>query len=90
MKHFLPGPDDKADMSVSAKLTKQLQSKFKDFCTGIGCFEGTFSLQVKADSKPYQAPPRYVAYLLQKPFAGELEKFQQLDMIAPIVTDKDS
>ena len=43
---------------------------------GIGCFEGTFSLQLKPDSKPYQAPLRCVAYPLQKPFQDESERLQ--------------
>ena len=40
---------------------------------GIGCFEGTFSLQLKLDSKPYHVPPRCIAYALQKPFQEELQ-----------------
>ena len=28
------------------------------------CFDGLFSVQVKADSKPYEVSPRYVAYAL--------------------------
>ena len=38
---------------------------FDDVFNGIGCFEGTFSLQLKPYSKPYQAPLRHVAYPLQ-------------------------
>ena len=40
-----------------------------------------FSLQVKPDSKPYQAPQRQVASVLQKPFKEELERLQQQDPI---------
>ena len=54
----------------------------------IGCFEGTFSLQFKPDSKPYQVPPRHVAYALQKPFKEELEHLQELDIIAPLEVDE--
>ena len=43
---------------------------------GIGCLEGTFSLQPKPDSKPYQVPLRCVAYVLEKPFKEELEWLQ--------------
>ena len=39
----------------------------------VGCFDGTFSLQVKPDSKQYQAPPSCAGYALQKPFREELE-----------------
>ena len=31
--------------------------------TGIGCFDSSFSLQVKIDSKPYQVSSRYMAYM---------------------------
>ena len=55
---------------------------------GIGCFKGTFSLQLKPDSKPYQAPLRHVAYVLQKPFKEELNHLQKLDIIAPLGIDK--
>ena len=51
---------------------------------GIGCFKGTFSLQLKPDSKPYQAPPRHMAYALQKPFKEELNCLQELDIIASL------
>ena len=50
----------------STEITKQLQKEFEDVFTGIGCFDGTFSLQVKPDSKPYQAAPQFIAYALQK------------------------
>ena len=42
-----------------------------------------FSVQVKPDHKPYQVPPRCVAYALQKPFKEELEWLQQHDIITP-------
>ena len=46
---------------------------FDNVFNDTGCFEGTFLLQLKPDSKPYQAPPRHIAYVLQKPFKDELE-----------------
>ena len=55
---------------------------------GIGCFEGTFSKQLKPDHKPYQAPPRCVAYALQKAFNEELERLQKLDIIVLIGVDE--
>ena len=48
----------------------------KDVFMGIRCFNGIFSLQTKLDSMPYKAPPRHVAYALQKPFKEELELLQ--------------
>ena len=47
-----------------------------------------FPLQLKPDSKPYQAPPRHVAYALQKSFKEELEHMQKMDIIAPLGVDK--
>ena len=56
--NFLQSPGEKADSRVSAMITKQLLSDFKNIFTGTGYSEGIFSLQMKADSKPYQALPR--------------------------------
>ena len=52
------------------------------------CFEGTFSLHLKLDSKLYQAPPRCVVYVLQKPFKEELECLQKMDIITPLRVDE--
>ena len=54
-------------------MTQKIHNTFSNVFNGTGCFEGTFSLQLKPDSKPYQAPPRHVAYALQKLFKEELE-----------------
>ena len=65
-----------------------IHDKFEDVFNGIGCLEGTFSLQLKPDSRPIQAPPRCVAYALQKPFKEELEQLQKMDIITPLGVDK--
>ena len=62
INYFLPSPNQVNDKRVSMEVTQQLQRDFKDVATGIGCFDGMFSLHVKSDSKPFQAPPRHVAY----------------------------
>ena len=49
----------------------------------IGCFKGTFSLQLKLDSKPYQAPPGHVA-----PFQKEVQRLQELDIITLLGVDE--
>ena len=49
--YFIPGPTQDNDKRVSAEITEQQQRDFKDVFTVIGCFDGTFSLQVKPDSK---------------------------------------
>ena len=69
-------------------MTKRIHEKFGDMFNGIGCFKGTFSLQLKPNSKPYQVPPRCMAYALQKLFKKELEHLQELDIIAPLGVDK--
>ena len=55
------------DRRASAKIRGWLQKDFEDVFSGIGYFDGIFSLQVKPDSKAYQALPRCVAFALQKP-----------------------
>ena len=69
-------------------MTQRIHEKFGNMFNSIGCFEGTFSLQLKLDSKPYQVPPRHIAYALQKLFKEELEHLQKLDIIAPLGVDK--
>ena len=66
----------------------KIHNTFGDVFNGIGCFKGTFSLQLKPDSKLYQAPPRCVAYALQKLFKEELECLQRMDIITPLGVDE--
>ena len=68
-------------------MAQKIHDTFGNAFNGIGCFEGTFSLQLKPDSKPYQVPPRCMAYVLQKPFKEELEQLQGMDIIAPLGVD---
>ena len=42
-----------ADMRASVVKTKAVHNEFKDVFMGNGCFQGTFSLQVKDDTKQY-------------------------------------
>ena len=49
----------------------------------IGCFKGTFSSQLKPDSKPHQVPPRCMVYALQNLFKEDLEHLQGMDIITP-------
>ena len=69
--------DIDADENKSKAMTWRIHKEYGKVFNGIGCFEGTFSLQLKLDSKPYQAPPRYIAYVLQKPFQEELQQLQE-------------
>ena len=86
--YFFSSSDVDADKRNSSKLMQEIQNTYGDVFNGIGCFEGTFSLQLKPDSKPYQVPPRHVAYALQKPFKEELECLQKMDIIAPLGVDE--
>ena len=58
---------------MQAEYQQKLHSDFSDIFTVIGCFEGTFKLQVRQGSHQYQAPPRKVAYPLQE----ELDRLQK-------------
>ena len=69
-------------------MTQIIHNTYGDVFNGIGCFEGTFSLQLKPDSKPYQVPPRHMAYALQKPFKEELEWLQEQIIIIPLGVDE--
>ena len=69
-------------------MTQRIHEEYDKVFNGIGCFKGTFSLQLKPDSKPYQAPPRHVAYVLQKPFQEELQQLQELDIIMLLRVEK--
>ena len=69
-------------------MTQRIHEKFGNMFNGIRCFKGTYCLWVKPDSKPYQAPLRCIAYVLQKPFKEELEHLQELDIIAHLGVDE--
>ena len=69
-------------------MTQRIHEEYGKVFNGIGCFEGRFSLQLKLDSKPYQVPPRHVAYVLQKLFQEELQQLQELDIIILLGVDK--
>ena len=56
-KYFLSCPNIETDKRKGAELTQQINTEFDNVFNAIGCFEGTFSLQLKPDSRPYQAPP---------------------------------
>ena len=77
-----------ADKGSSIAMMQRIHTRFGDIFNGIGCFEGTFSLQLKPDNKPCQTPPRHVAYALQEPFKEELRCLQEMDIIMPLGVDE--
>ena len=89
-EYFLSGLNYDSNKKRSAETTQQLHKEFEDVFNGIGCFDGIFSLKLKLDSKPYQAPLRWMAYALQKPFEEELERLQKQDRLAPLGIDETS
>ena len=74
--YFLSSPNMEVDKRKSIELSQIIHNVFHNVFNGIGCFGGTFSLQLKPGSKPYQVPPRHVAYILQKPFKDELDQLK--------------
>ena len=88
INYFYSSKDEVTDKRKSSIMTQKIHDTFGNMFNSIVCFEGTFSLQLRPDSKPYQAPPRCIAYALQKPLWEELEHLQKLDIIAPLGVDK--
>ena len=90
IEYFLSGLSYGSKKKRSTETTQQLHKDFEDVFNGIGCFGGTFSLWLKLDSKAHKAPPRHMAYALQKSFKDELERVQKQDIIAPLGVDETS
>ena len=88
INYFFSSSNIMADKRQSLRMTQGIHNRFGNIFNGIGCFEGMFSLQLKPNSKPYQAPPRCVAYALQKPFNEELECLQKMDLLTPLGVDE--
>ena len=84
INYFYSSKNTEADKKQSNDMTQKMHNTYGNIFNGIECFKGTFSLQLKPDSKPHQVPPRHVAYALQKPFKKELKWLQELDIIAPL------
>ena len=47
IEYFLSGLSYDSDKKRNAETTEQLYKHFEDVFNGIGCFDGTFSLQLK-------------------------------------------
>ena len=62
INYFFSSDNVDADKRKSSAMMQKIHDTFGNIFNGIGCFKGTFSLQLKPDSKPYQVPPRHVAY----------------------------
>ena len=64
--YFFTGPGTEANRVASAETTLNMHDNFSDIFPWIGCFKGTFTIQVKDDVKPYQVLPSHVANALQQ------------------------
>ena len=65
MPDYLYSSDNKeANKRLSETITNRIHNEFNDQFSSIGCFEGTFSLQIQEGSHQYQASPRSMAYAL--------------------------
>ena len=85
--YFSSSDNVDADKRKCSAMMQKMHDTFANVFNGTGCFEDTFSLQLKPDSKPYHVPPRCVVYMLQKPFKEELEHLQKMDIITPLGVD---
>ena len=88
INYFFSSSNVDADKRKSSELMQKIHNTFRGVINGIGCFKGTFSLQLKPNSKPYQVSPRHVAYALQKLFKEELDHLQRMDIITPLGVDE--
>ena len=61
------------DKRKSSDMMQKIHDTFGDVFNGIGCFEGTFSLQL---------------FALQQPFKEELKHLQKMDIITPLGVDE--
>ena len=75
---------------MSETITNRIHIEYNNLFFGIGCFQGTFSLQVTEGSHPYQVPRKRVAYTVQKPLKEEPEWLQKQQVIVPLGLDETS
>ena len=88
--HFNSSNNKEADKRVNEAITNRIHNEFYSLFSGTTCLEGTFFMQVKDGSCPYQAPPRRVAYALQKPLKEELKWIQKKQIIVQLCVDETS
>ena len=86
--YFRSSTDKEAEKKESHLIIQNIHSKFSDVFTGIGCFKGTFKLQVRGGSHTYQASPRRAAYVLQESLMEELKWLEKQQVIVPLDVDE--
>ena len=75
---------------VHSKDTQKMIKKYPNVFAGIGKMDKTVKTNPWDGAVPYQAGPRRVAYALQKPLHGELNRLVKLKIIAPLQPDEKS
>ena len=86
MKHvrFFSSTNRVTDKRASEVLTNKIHNEFSDVFSGIGCIEGSFTLQGKEISQQYHVPSRRVAYTLQEALKEELGRLQRQQVIVSL------
>ena len=56
INYFYSSNNTVADKGKRSAMTQRIHETFGNIFNGSGCFKGTFSLQLKPDSKQYQVP----------------------------------
>ena len=54
--YFIAGPGKETDEAARAKVTKEMPTYYNDVL-GIGCFKGTFSLQINEGANHIRPHP---------------------------------
>ena len=88
IEYFIVCQGVDADRVASAKTMQIMHYDYRNLFTGIRCFKGIFSMQIKDDVKPYQAPPKHIAYSLQEVLLKELKMLQDQQILAPLGVDE--
>ncbi len=71
-----------------AAVTSQhgnIEDRFADVFTGLGCIEGEQHIKLKPDAQPAIHPPRRVPVALRNKVMEELERMEKMDVIEKVV-----
>ena len=88
--YFYSNDNKETNKRASEAITNRIYNEFKNFFSDTSCFEGTFSMQIKEGSCQYKAPPRRLAYALDKPLKEELKWLQKQQIIVLLGVDETS
>ena len=87
--YFLPSPNIEVDKRKNIDLTQRIHNMFDNVFKWHWVLPKVhFLCSSSLYSKPYQVPPRCVAYALHKPFKNVLDWLQKLDTTTPLWVDK--